>query len=214
MKQINLIAVLFLATGIVKPSFAQLPANQMKNPEGFKAALSKLSDEINTIESSFTQVKVLSLFEEKIISKGSFIYKKENQVRWEYVTPYPYLIIISNNQLFVREETAEKKYDLADNAMFREMNRFISGCIRGDILKNEKDYRVSYFEDKDSYFVRLIPVSEAMRRMLAEVHLYFNKSDLTVWRVKMIEPGDDYTQIDFTNKRLNVPVSAEKFSFK
>jgi outer membrane lipoprotein carrier protein len=98
--------------------------------------------------------------------------------------------------------------------MFQEMNRFISGCIQGDILKNDKDYATEYFESSKLYYVKLIPRAEKMKQMLNEVQIYFDKNDLTVSRLKMVESGEDYTKIDFFNKKLNVEIPLEKFIFK
>jgi outer membrane lipoprotein-sorting protein len=203
---------IFLACG---SSYAQqVPASPVIDVPAFKAKLEAMSQNVNTIESDFVQEKNLSVLANTIVSKGHFIFKKENNIRWEYLLPYKYLIIISNNKIFVKEEQNQKQYDIQSNKMFQEMNKFISGCIQGDILKNDKDFRVGYFEDDKSFFVSLMPKSEAMRKMLNEVQIWFAKSDLTVTRIRMVESGGDYTKIDFTNKKINTEVPVEKFSFK
>jgi outer membrane lipoprotein-sorting protein len=193
---------------------AQKPVTPMKNVAGFKEKLVTMTSKVNTIESDFVQEKHLSMLSNKIISKGYFCFKKDNNIRWEYVQPYRYLVIISNNKIFIKEDKNQKQYDIESNKMFQEMNRFISGCIQGDILKNEKDYQVGYFEDDNNYFVSLVPKAEAMRKMLNEIQIWFSKTDLTVSRINMVESGGDYTKIDFTNKKLNTNVPAEKFNFK
>lgn len=192
----------------------QVPGTPMKDIAGFKVKLESLSARVNTIESDFVQEKNLSILADKIISRGYFCYRKENNIRWEYQQPYPYLIIISQNKIFIKDDSNQKQYELQNNKMFQEMNRFISGCIQGDILKNEKDYRVGYFENEKSYFVSLVPIAEKMRQMLNEVQIWFNRDDLTVTRIVMQESGGDFTRIDFTNKRLNTEIPAERFSFK
>jgi outer membrane lipoprotein-sorting protein len=53
-----------------------------------------------------------------------------------------------------------------------------------------------------------------MRQMLQEVRIWFNRDDLTVSRISMVEPGGDYTKIEFTNKKLNTDIPIEKFNFK
>jgi outer membrane lipoprotein-sorting protein len=193
---------------------AQAPSAPLKDVAGFKEKLIAMTDKVNTIESDFVQEKNLSVLANKIISKGHFCYKKDNNIRWEYLQPYQYLIIISNGKIFIKEDQNQKQYDIQSNKMFQEMNRFISGCIQGDILKNEKDYRVGYFEDDKNYFVSLVPKAEAMQKMLNEVQIWFSRSDLTVSRITMVESGGDYTKIDFMNKRLNTDIPIEKFSFK
>jgi outer membrane lipoprotein-sorting protein len=194
--------------------WTQVPSAPMKDTEAFRTALLKMSSGVNTIESDFVQEKKLSILSGNLISKGYFCFRRENLIRWEYSVPYRYLIIINQDKIFIKEENNQKQYDIQSNRMFQEMNRFISGCIQGEILKNEKEYKIRYFEDPKSYFVTLIPVSEKMRQMLNEVQIWFDRKDLTVSRIRMMESGGDYTRIDFTNKKLNADIPLEKFRFK
>ncbi len=186
----------------------------MKDIPAFKSRLEEMSRSVQSISCDFVQEKSLVVLSEKIISKGVFFFRKENNIRWEYIQPYKYLIIISNGQLLTRDDKNQRIYDIESNKMFGEMNRFISGCIQGDILRNEKDYAAEYFENSSHYFVRLVPRSEKMKEMLNEIQIWFDKKDLTVAGLKMIESGQDYTKIDFINKKLNTDIPLEKFSFK
>jgi outer membrane lipoprotein-sorting protein len=195
-------------------AFTQLPFSPMKDVPSFKNRLNLMSASLNTIESDFIQEKKLNMLANTLISKGFFCFKKENQIRWEYRQPYNYLIIINQDKIFIKEDKDQRQYDVKSNKIFQEMNRFISGCIQGDILKNEKDFQIKYYEDHHSYFVTLVPVSEKMRQMLSEVQIWFDRDDLTVSRIRMLESGGDYTKIDFTNKKLNTEIPLEKFSFK
>jgi outer membrane lipoprotein-sorting protein len=204
----------FLLIHICSLLSAQNSYKPSKDPEAFKSKLSEMVESVRTISSDFVQEKNLVVLSEKIISKGQFYFKKENNIRWEYTDPYKYLIIISNDKLYTRDEKNQKQFDIQSNQMFREINRFITGCIQGDILKNDKDYSIEYFENNDYYFVKLIPRAEKMRQMLNEIDIWFDKRDLTISGLKMVESGEDYTKIDFINKRLNLEIPLEKFSFK
>ena len=203
--------LLLISAGVMKAQDQMIP---MADIPGFKSKLEEMSKAVQSISCDFVQEKSLVVLSEKIISKGVFFFRKENNIRWEYIQPYRYLIIISNGQLFTRDDRNQKLYDIESNKMFGEMNRFISGCIQGDILRNEKDYATEYFENSSHYFVKLVPQSEKMKEMLNEVQIWFDKKDLTVSGLKMVESGQDYTKIDFINKKLNTDIPLEKFSFK
>lgn len=213
MKKIRIILVLILML---------LPAWSLQGQEQFKPLVDKsslmkgleeASAKTRTISSSFVQEKNLEVLSEKIISRGIFLFSRENNIRWEYTQPYKYLIIISNGRMLTRDEKNQKLYDIESNRMFSEMNRFISGCIQGDILRNEKDYSASYFESSSQYLVKLIPRNEKVRQMLNEVQIWFDKKDFTVSSLKMIESGQDFTRIDFTDRKINAEIPPEKFSF-
>jgi outer membrane lipoprotein-sorting protein len=204
----------FFLVILVMPVMAQVPTAPMKDVDGFRQKLTSVTAGINTIESDFTQEKKLSILSNTIVSKGHFCFRRENNIRWEYLQPYKYLIIISRDKIYIKEEKDQKQYDIQSNKMFQEMNKFISGCIQGDILKNDRDYKIGYFEDSRYFFVTLVPVSEKMRQMLNEIQIWFDRSDLTVSRIRMMESGGDYTRIDFANKQLNTDIPVEKFNFK
>lgn len=193
---------------------AQESVKPISDVDAFKKKLSDMSQSISTIVCDFVQEKYLVVLSEKIISKGQFYFKKENNIRWEYTTPYRYLIIINNDQLYIREDKTQKQYDLQSSKMLQEMSRFISSCIQGDILKKDDEYAVEYFETTKDYYVKLIPRSVKMKQMLNELDIWIDKNDFTVSALKMVESEMDYTRIVFMNKKMNTEIPLEKFSFK
>ena len=185
----------------------------MKDVSGFKTKLTEMSKSTNTIESNFTQEKNLSILSKAINSKGYFCYKKENKVRWEYTEPYAYLVIIQGSKLFIKDRNNKKQYDTQSNKMFQELNKFLVGCINGDILNKTNEYQIDYMENALQYYVKLVPNDKKMKEMISEIHIYFNKKDYAVDKLKMVEPGGDYTNIEFVNKKLNGIIPDEKFNF-
>ena len=181
---------------------AQEAIEPLKDVVSFKEKLAKMAESTTTISCDFVQEKNLVVLSQKIISKGRFYFKKENNIRWEYTSPY------------TSDDKSQNRYDLKSNKMLQEMNGFISGCVQGDILKNDKDYIIGYFENSKFYYVKLTPRADKMRQMLTEVQIWFDRNDLTVSGLKMVESGDDYTKIGFVNKKLNIDIPLEKFSFK
>lgn len=209
-KYILIIALAFISALTIT---AQEQMKPIQDVNGFKTKLQKMSESMNTISADFIQEKNLVVLSEKIISKGSFFYKRENLIRWEYLTPFKYLIIIRDGQMYTKNEKNSKVYDIQSNKMFQEMTRFMGGFINGDILKNEKDFTAGYFEAKGKYYIKLVPKSEKTRQMLTGIDIWFDSADLSVAGIKMTEPGDDYTKIDFINKKLNTDIPVEKFAF-
>jgi outer membrane lipoprotein-sorting protein len=186
----------------------------LKDVQGFKAKLQEASKVTKTVESDFVQEKSLSVLSDKIISKGQFCFKKENNVRWEYTLPYKYLIIINNDKIFIKDDEHKKQYDAQSNKMFKQINDFMVGCIQGSILSREKEYKITFFENDKNYYVKLVPLAEKMKQIMNEIQIYFDKKDLSVSKLKMVESGGDYTNIEFSNKKLNIDIPDEKFSFK
>jgi outer membrane lipoprotein-sorting protein len=194
---------------------AQTPAGfkPVKDTAAFKVKMEAQSKLINSIESDFTQEKYLSVMSENIISKGHFCFKKINMLRWEYNEPYKYLIAINKDKMFIKDNGKVSKYDINSNKMFKSINEMMVNTVQGNLLNN-KDYKVKFFENDKQYLLELSPVQKGAKDFLKVIQLYIDKTDYAVVKVKMIEPSDDYTTIDFTNRKTNQPIADEKFIIK
>jgi len=183
----------------------------IKNKHEIEQKLNNHSLKLNTIYSDFIQEKHLAYLNDIIISKGKFWFKKENQLRWEYNTPYKYIIALNHGTFTIKDGDDIKEYDINSNKAFQEVNNMIISSVRGTLLKDNK-FTISLYQNKSSYLVKLIPKNKEMTKVLKAIELYFSKSDLNIFKVKMIENEDDYTVISFTNKKINETIPANIFN--
>lgn len=181
---------------------------------GFKNKLELSSMNTKTIDCDFVQEKSSSMLSRTISSKGHFWLKKPGYIRWEYTDPYSYLIIFAKKKVFVKDDGGKKQYDTQSNTMFKELGAMMFNFVQGNIAACEKDYAITYVENEQSYYLKLIPKSAKVQEMLSQVDLYFDKNDLSVSKIKMLESGGDYTLIEFLNKKLNMDIPDTIFSIK
>jgi len=207
----NLKAILLFFMFPCSLAFGQGSFPEMKNPAGFKQKFSEATVKTQTIEANFTQIKNLSVLSEKIITKGRFLFKKEKKLRWEYTDPFHYLIIINNETMFVQDEEKKIRVDIRANKMFAEINSIIIGCVQGNLFNDEKKFLSSFFENRNSYMVKLKPLASNLKDYLSEIRIFFDKNDFTVTRLEMHEPSGDYTNIDFSVEKINTNLPDEKF---
>ena len=150
---------------------------------------------------------------EKIVSKGHFCFKKINMLRWEYNDPYKYIIAINKDKMFIKDNGKVSKYDINSNKMFKSINDMMMNTVQGNLLNN-KDYKAKYYENEKQYMLELSPLLKGAKDFLKVIQLYIDKSDYAVVKVKMIEPSDDFTSLDFTNRKNNQPIDDEIFIIK
>jgi outer membrane lipoprotein-sorting protein len=193
---------------------AQKNFTGIKDPSGFKRKFNEAAVNISTIESSFTQEKNISLLSDKVVSKGKFFFKKEKQLRWEYTDPFPYLVIFSNDRIYIRDESKETWFDSRENKMFGEINAIIVGSVRGTLFSDEKRFASIFSESASQYLVKLKPLAPQLKEYLSEIRIFFDKTDMTVSGLEMEELSGDYTKITFTGKKLNTDIPDEKFAFQ
>jgi outer membrane lipoprotein-sorting protein len=185
----------------------------VKDTAALKQKIENMSKATSSIESDFTQEKNLSMLSEKVISKGHFIFKKENLLRWEYSSPSKYLIVINKDKVIIKDEKKTTKYDMNSNKVFKEINDIMLSCVQGTIFRSNK-FKTSYFENEKFYKLELVPQAKNMKETFKKINLYFDKNVTSVAKMEMIENNDDLTSLDFTNKKLNAAVSETIFTVK
>jgi outer membrane lipoprotein-sorting protein len=185
----------------------------VKDTAALKNKIEAMSKSVNSIESDFVQEKNLSMLSEKITSKGNFKFKKENMLRWEYTTPYKYLIVINKDKIWIKDEKKTQKYDMNSNKVFKEINDVMMSCVQGNIFKSGK-FKVAYFESEKYYKLELVPLQKNMKESLKKINMYFDKNVTSVSKLDMIEPNDDYTTLEFALKSQNAPLQDNIFTVK
>lgn len=202
----------FLLT--IKISADSTDVKIMNDPSSFIKKTMEISKTTTTIESDFTQKKHLSFFSEDVNSNGKFYYKKENLLRWEYVSPFKYIMVMNKDKLYINDDVKTTMFDVNSNKMFSEINDIMISCLNGTILTDNKKFKTSFFEDKATYLVKLSPLSDKMKEYLKQIEILFNKNDLSLSQLKLIELSGDFTTITFRNKKMNHIIPNEKFIIK
>lgn len=205
-----IVFLLLISVGLINAQTKYVPVTNMKELE---AKLNANAAKTNTIMCDFVQEKHLSYLQDTIISKGKFWFQKENQLRWEYMQPYKYIIVISNGKFIIKDNNKKSEFDINSNKAFKEVNNLIVSSVRGTLMKDAK-FQVTAFQNATSYLIKLTPKDKNMKAVLKQVELYFNISDLTIYKVKMIENQDDYTIINFKNRKINEKILPAVFIVK
>lgn len=157
---------------------------------------------ITSIKSTFVQEKNLVMLKEKIQSKGSFWFKRENKVRLQYETPFHYTMIINGDLFIVRDDQKETVSNAHSNKLYRQINQIILDCIQGTILQN-KDFTSKVFESPSQYLLEMTTVSKTLRDYFQTILLIVDKKDGSVVSMNLVEPGGDDTLIRFNERQLN-----------
>ncbi len=191
---------------------AQIPEGFkiVENKKAVKEGVLKASELTNSLSSKFVQEKHLTMMDEVLISKGKFLFKKENNIRWEYTSPIRYAIIIRNDRFVINNDGKISEFDTGSNRLFKAINNMILMAISGNFVDNP-DFDASFYENNVFYLVSLKPQNERLQGILQSIDIYFDKKDFSVRKVKFVEPGDDFTLIVFTGRKVNVDIPDNQF---
>ncbi|TMM59559.1 outer membrane lipoprotein carrier protein LolA [Maribacter algarum] len=184
----------------------------MSTPEAaaLKATVKALSDQTETITADFVQYKRLDFLSDDIKSEGKLAFKSPSMVKWEYVKPFAYSVLFKNETLFINDNGNKSDMDMGSNKIFKQLNQLITASIKGDMF-DASEFEVSYFKKDGNSEVHFNPKDKQFAEFIKSFHITFNTKG-EVQEVKMIEPSDDYTQIVFSNRTTNQPLSDAVFA--
>ena len=183
----------------------------VKDTAAFRQQFAAASQKINSLQSDFVQEKNLSMLSEKIVSKGKFWFKKDNKVRMEYNQPFQYLMILNNNNIYIKDGQKENKISASSNKLFQQINKIVIDCVKGSAFSNT-DFTINIFENKQAYLTELSPVAKNLKDIFKTINITVDKKDYSVLSIQMNEVSGDYTSINFINKQINASLPDALFT--
>ncbi len=207
-----LMTFLLLTAGFF--SFSQFSGfKKVADPKEIAEKLNAASKKTKSIDSDFKQYKHLDILENDIESSGHFSFKATDKVRWEYLQPYKYLIVMNGKDMWINDGNKIRKYDTESNKMFKEINNLMVGMLQGNILKSE-NFEIIFYENKNEILAVLKPKSPEMKDFLEHIELYFDNKHYNVKKIIMDEPAGDYTEMIFYNRKMNIEIPDSRFLIK
>lgn len=153
---------------------------------------------IQSLLCQFTQTKQSSLLVDNAEAKGKMSYSRPKSMRWEYITPYSYALVVEGDSLSMTGNGTANTNQKA-NRMMKEMSSLIIGSINGERLFDERTFSINIYEETGCYRVKMNPKRKDMQRMFQNITFLFGSDDYTVRSVVLTEKSGDATTINFEN---------------
>ncbi|MDR1055570.1 MAG: outer membrane lipoprotein carrier protein LolA [Prevotellaceae bacterium] len=206
----NMLGIIFMLIAFQSSVFAQM--KEMNDKQEFEQKLKQTAKNVKSIESDFTQLKHLDIFDNDISSKGKFYYRHNNKICMDYTSPVNYLIVINGDKLKTVADGKKSVVNLGSNKSMKEMRSMLAACMSGDLSRISSDYDLEYFEDTKYYLIIVKPKNKTVRDYISDFHIYLDKKDMSVDKLRISENTIDYTNYQFSNKKFNSLQNDEKFS--
>lgn len=210
----NVFLILLISSGITMAAVPDTSYKTMKDTTFFRSTLTTYNASLKTIECDFMQQKYMSILKDPVESKGYFCYKNGVMIRWEYLEPFNYLIIINNGKMFMKDDEKINSYDLTASESFNKLNTILGKILQGNVLDDKNDFICKYYENDLSYKLALTPRSKDIKAFFKDIVLYFDKKLFSVARVQMNEVSGDRTDIWFDDRKVNKEIADDKFILK
>jgi outer membrane lipoprotein-sorting protein len=173
-------------------------------------ALRKQLGAMTSIKGNIRQEKSFAFLEDKLVSTGYFVYRKENRLRWQFDSPIEYIILIKDNAMRLREAGEEKQYK-GVNKILRQVREIILGCIDGSIIDNTS-YKAAFFGNASSLKLEMQPKDRQLKEFIQRIEVEFSKEGTRLRSVMLTDPSGDVTHIHFSDIRTGQTVNEAVFT--
>lgn len=173
--------------------------------DAYRADIVERFGSVRTIHSAFTQEKHLALLTEPVVSKGAFSFSKNPaRLRWEYTEPFQNGFLLDGNKTYRLEKGVKKE---VKGVMSANTAAQMLVWLTFDIEELSKTYDLLYFDGG----VTLAP-KQTKNRILEKITVWFSKTNpRALDKIRMDEPGGDYTLLSFENPQIDQPLPEDVF---
>lgn len=183
-----------------------------KQAQAMVNAIGKAAAGVRTIEASFTQQKTLRMLNDKVVSKGLLRYDRQGRLRWEYTSPYPYLLVVNGTTVQIKQNGRRSSYNVAQSQLYKTIASLMETSLTGKSLRNNKQFAVSMYTAGGQWIAVLKPKRGQFKKMFRTVTLHFNAAHNLVQKLEIQEQGGDRTVISLYGIRTNVNIPNGTFT--
>ena len=191
-------------------TYAQTKLSETQSQE-VMSQLSQAASSMQSMQCRFVQEKTSPMLAEPSVSEGRMWYVAPDKMRWEYVKPYAFALVVNGDRIV--KETDGKAETLEGNAnrMYQGIVNIIMGSASGKKMFDASMFDIALFDDDAYWKAEMTPKRRDMKRMFSQLVFRFDKKTNGISRVEFIGSAGDVTSIRFEEIKLNEKIGEEKF---
>ncbi|NOY22179.1 MAG: outer membrane lipoprotein carrier protein LolA [Acidobacteria bacterium] len=203
-------SLLFLLVLTSFPMMASDNALSAGKVEKLLAETSSRYETIETLSSSFTQVRTTRLLKKPAVTKGKFYYEKPAHFLWQFTDPYN-ISVLSKSKFLFKIDTRRGTYSKLKVKKYKStMMNFM------DVSKTFKFLNKYFYikeidtKLKDTYII-FIPKKRRVKKRVKLVEIWLYPDTRLFHRIKVEEKNGSVTDITFHNSKINCKLPAGVF---
>ena len=102
----------------------------------------------------------------------------------------------------------------SSNPMMAQISYMMQACMSGDVTKLGRGWDMDISEQSLGYMIKITPTDRRVQKYVNAMLMYFDKSDLTLDKLRIEERNDCYTEYEFKNKQLNGKLDKSVFNIE
>jgi len=186
------------------------PARPVTMDELF-ARLQKAQAGVSTLEAHFEQTKRSSLLAGEAVSQGVMYYQKPDLIRWEYLRPDPYTILIQGDNFSAYYPQLHKLKTARVARLRHRVFNFLVATEPLEKLKNHFQVELREGGKRPTWTLVLTPLTPLIRKSIASVTVQVDKTTALPAELSIEEADGDFTRIRFSTLTANKDLPADTF---
>lgn len=200
--------VLFVALGLF--ATAQTPLSEAQSNE-IMASLTETASSMQTMQCRFVQSKTMSMLAEPSVSEGKMYFASPDRLRWEYVKPYAFALVVNGERIVKVTDGQAEALDGNSGRMYQGITSMIMSSASGKKLFDATTFDIVLYDDGAYWKAEMTPKRRDMKRMFSQLVFHFDKKTQVIDHVEFLDPKGDNTVIRFEEIRLNEKIGEEQF---
>ena len=202
------LSILFVALGLSISAQTQLSEAQRQE---LMASLTEAAASMQTMQCRFVQSKTMAMLAEPSVSEGMMYFVSPDRLRWEYLTPYPFALLVNGERIVKVTDGKAEVLEGNSGRMYQGIVNMIMGSASGKKMFDTSAFDVVLYDDGAFWKAEMTPKRRDMKRMFSQLVFHFDKKTQVIDHVEFIEPKDDRTEIRFEGVRLNEAINDNVF---
>ncbi len=166
---------------------------------------------VSSVQADFIQEKHLQILAQPLLSRGRFLFKAPDSLRWEYTSPFHSILLMDKGRV--------KKFIEKNGRMVEDTSMAMNGMQV--VMTEISGWMDGRFSDNDAFIVRrkgktvtLIPKQQGMRAIISAIELRLADQTGLLQSVTIVEDPErkSFTRMVFSHALLNQPIDEHLFS--
>ena len=164
----------------------------------FQTELQEKNEDVIAIKCRFKQTRQVSYLANAVVKEGDFAFTKPSDILLAFDDGD--YIKMTSEYFEMKTGSNVAKTKVSSNPMLKNLSSILSTCVLGEFDKMSAGFNVEIEQQAKEWIVTLTPKQSKMAAKISNIIIAFNKADMSLNLLKMVEKSGDYTAYNFTDK--------------
>ncbi len=204
------LSLLFLLVLASLPIMALDNALTTDKVEKLLAETSSRYETIETLSSSFTQVRSTRLLKKPAVTKGKFYYKKPAHFLWQFTDPYT-ISVLSKGKFLFKIDSRRGTYSRLKVKKYKSTMMNFMDVSKAFKFLNKYFYIKEIDTKLEDTYIIFIPKKRRVKKRVKLVEIWLYPDTRLFHRIKVEEKNGSVTDITFHHCKINRKLPAGIF---